>query len=189
MAAGTPRHKRESDRMSDTGFRLMGVLFKIVDFFYPHLDRRIEKFGLRPGMIVVDYGCGPGRYTVRFAGVVGQAGRVYAVDVHELAVAAVQKEIARRGLANVVPTLAHGYDSSLPDHVADAVCAIDMFFSVGQPTTFLAELKRIAKPDGVLVIDDGHQPRSVTKEQILASGCWTIVEETADHLKCRPAGP
>jgi len=37
------------------------------------------------------------------------------------------------------------------------------------------------------VIDDGQQPRAVTKEQVLASGCWSIVEETADHLKCRPS--
>jgi ubiquinone/menaquinone biosynthesis C-methylase UbiE len=174
--------------MSNTSFRLMRFLFKVIDFFYPHVDRRIPSFGLRPGMVVVDYGCGPGRYTVRFACIVGEAGRVYAVDVQELAIATVEKEMARRGLTNVVPLLAHGYDSGVPDHVADVVCALDMFFSVAQPTLFLAELKRIAKPVGVLIIDDGHQPRAVTREHILASGCWTIAEETPDHLTCRPAG-
>jgi len=49
----------------------------------------------------------------------------------------------------------------------------------------LTELKRIMRRDGTLVIDDGHQPRSVTKTNILGSGLWDIVEETSDHLKCK----
>lgn len=137
-------------------------------------------------MTVVDYGCGPGRYTTRFARLVGPTGRVYAVDIQPLAIAAVEKKMVKLGLANVLPLLARGYRCGVPDHVADVVCAIDMFFSVRDPTAFLGELKRIAKLDGVLVIDDGHQPRAVTKRSILDSGHWSSVEETRDHLECRP---
>ena len=61
-----------------------------------------------------------------------------------------------------------------------------MFFGIKNPTEFLTELKRITKNDGILVIDPGHQPRSVAKEKISASGCWDIVEESKDHMKCRP---
>jgi len=61
-----------------------------------------------------------------------------------------------------------------------------MFFGIKRPTEFLAELKRITKNDGRLVIDDGHQSRSKTKTKILASGLWDIIEETKDHLKCKP---
>jgi ubiquinone/menaquinone biosynthesis C-methylase UbiE len=103
-----------------------------------------------------------------------------------LAIQTVTRKIDNEGLTNIVPVLAHGYHSGLPDHVADVVCAIDMFFGVKEPTTFLGELKRIAKTDGTLIIDDGHQPRKTTKEKILASGYWRIQEETRDHLKCRP---
>jgi len=38
------------------------------------------------GMTVVDYGCGPGRYSIKFAEIVGNQGLVYAVDIHELAI-------------------------------------------------------------------------------------------------------
>jgi len=71
------------------------------------------------------------------------------------------------------------------DNVADVVCAIDMFFTIKKPSEFLAELKRIIKKDGILIIDDGHQPRSVTKNKIADSGLWEILEETKDHLKCK----
>ena len=179
--------QRESERMSDLSFRLMNATFKIVDFFYPYIDKRIKQFGIEEGMTVVDYGCGPGRYTTRLARLVGEGGKVYAVDIHELAVEAVKKKIAKYGLRNVEPLLVSGYESAIPDHAADAVCAIDMFFVIKRPTEFLGELKTITKKDGMLIIDDGHQPREETKRKILESGHWTIWEEARDHLKCKPS--
>ena len=55
--------QRESERMSDLSFRLMNLTFKIIDFFCRYIDKRVKRFGIQEGMIVVDYGCGPGRYT------------------------------------------------------------------------------------------------------------------------------
>ena len=177
--------RRNSEKMSDAGFRMMVLLFKVIDFFYPYVRRRIRKFGIEVGMLVVDYGCGPGRYAVEFSKLVGDRGMVYAVDIHELAIEAVRRKIEKSGIRNIKPILANGYDSTLPDNTADVICAIDMFFIIKNPMEFLRELKRIINEDGVLVIDDGHQPRSVTKKKILDSGLWDIVEETKDHLKCK----
>lgn len=178
--------KRKKERMPNIFFKMMNLIFHVIDFIYPYIDKRIEKFAIAPGMTVVDYGCGPGRYTTRFAKLVGPQGRVFAVDIHELAIKAVRKKIDRYGLKNVVPVLVKGYDSTLPDWTADVVCAIDMFHTIKNHTEFLAELKRITKKDGVLVIDDGHQKRSKTKQSIVQSGHWDIFEETKDHLKCKP---
>jgi len=172
--------------MSDASFKLMNLAFKAVDSLHPYIGRRINDFGVTAGMTVVDYGCGPGRYTTRFAQLVGETGHVYAADIHELALAAVKRKIYRDGLQNVTLVLVNGYDSHIPDHIANVVCALDMFFIIKNPTEFLGELKRITQPNGVLIIDDGHQPRDKTKKSILESGHWTIVEETRDHLKCKP---
>jgi ubiquinone/menaquinone biosynthesis C-methylase UbiE len=177
---------RKTERMSNASFRMMVLFFDIIDFFYPHIARRVKRFGIGEGMTAVDYGCGPGRYTVNFASLVGEKGKVYALDIHELAIETVKRRTARRNLTNVQPMLIEGYNSTLPDETADVVCAIDMFFIIKNPTELLAELKRIAKSGGTLVIDDGHQSRSVTKQKILDSGLWDISEETPDHLKCRP---
>ena len=177
--------ERRTEKMSDVSFRGMTFLFNIMDFIYPYIGRRIRNFGIKEGMTVVDYGCGSGRYAVKFAKLVGENGRVYAVDIHELAIAAIKKRIRKDNLRNIEPILIQGYDSTLPDKVADVICVIDMFFGIKKPTEFLKELKRIIKNDGTLVIDDGHQPRSVTKTKILNSGLWDIVEETHDHLKCK----
>ena len=179
--------KRKKERMPDIFFKMMNLIFRVMDFVYPYIDKRVEKFGIKPGMTVVDYGCGPGRYTIRFAKLVGKQGKVFAIDIHELAVEAVKEKIDQYGLRNVAVILVDGYRSTLPDQTADVVCAIDMFHIIKNHTEFLAELKRITKRDGVLVIDDGHQQRSTTKTGILESGHWDIFEEIRDHLKCRPS--
>jgi ubiquinone/menaquinone biosynthesis C-methylase UbiE len=179
--------KRDSERMPDFSFRAMNFIFNVVDFLHPYIDKRVTTFGIRQGMTVVDYGCGPGRYTMRFSKLVRETGRVYAVDIHQLAVEAVKRKIAEYQLQNVVPILASGYDSPIPEHTADVVCALDMFFAIQRPIEFLGELKRITRQDGTLIIDDGHQPREVTRKNILESGHWVIEEETRDHLKCRPS--
>lgn len=62
----------------------------IKNHLFPSIDQRVATFGLRQGMTGVDYGCGPGRYTTRFATSIGPTGTVYAIDVYELALAAVR---------------------------------------------------------------------------------------------------
>ena len=178
--------KRGAERMSDASFKVMSFLFHVADLLYPTIDRRVRTFGIREGMVIVDYGCGPGRYTMRFSTLVGESGKVYAVDIHEMAIEAVKSKINKYRFTNVVPVLARGYDSTLPDHMADVVCAIDMFFGVKSPAEFLKELRRITKAGGMLVIDDGHQTRETTKRRILASRLWNIRGETRDHLTCEP---
>lgn len=179
--------KRKKERMSDLSFKLMNLIFRVIDFVYPYINKRVKKFKILPGMTVVDYGCGPGRYTTRFAKIVGAQGKVFAVDIHELAIESIKKKIDKYGLKSVVPVLVDGYDSTLPDRIADVVCAIDMFHIIKNHTEFLAELKRITKDNGILVIDDGHQRRSTTKSSISESSHWDIFEETRDHLKCKPS--
>jgi len=178
--------RRKTEKMPNLSFRGMMLTYKVVDLLYPYIGKRVTRFGIEKGMTVVDYGCGPGRYAVRFANLAGEKGKVYAVDIHELAIEAVKRKAQKSNLRNIEAVLAQGYHSTVPDSIADVVCAIDMFHAIRNPAEFLAEVRRIVKPDGTLVIDDGHQPRSTTRQKILDSGLWDIIEETSDHLKCKP---
>lgn len=177
----------EIDRMPDFAFRAMSWIMELQDRFSSKIDRRVTTFGIETGMTVVDYGCGPGRYTVRFARLVGAMGKVYAIDVQELALAAVRRKAASLSLANITPVLVNSYDTGLPEGCADVVCAIDMFHGISAPTTFLQEVHRLTKPDGYLILDSGHQPHAAALKKIQASGCWQVVADTPDHFKCQPA--
>ena len=179
------RHHKTSDHTSNLSFRAMVWMFRVEDFFFPKRDR-LATLGIQPGFTVVDYGCGPGRYIAEASRRVGPQGKVYAVDVHELAIAAVRKAIADHTLTNVIPVLAKGYNSGLPDHVADLIYALDMFHSVKDPVALLAELRRIVKSGGTLILEDGHQSREKTRAKIAQSSVWRIIGEEESYVTCTP---
>jgi ubiquinone/menaquinone biosynthesis C-methylase UbiE len=178
--------KSDRDKMPDWAFQMMSATFTLKDWLFPGVDKRVEGFGIQEGMTVVDYGCGPGRYTIRFAKRVGERRKVYAVDVQELAIETVKRKMTSLGLKNIIPVVAKGYATGIPDHIADMVFALDMFFGVREPSALLAEIHRIVRPTGVLILDDGHQSRQKTLEKLNKSGKWEIVEASRDHLRCIP---
>lgn len=177
-------------KVSKLSFRMTMVFFDILDSLYPYIKKRVKKFGIKQGMTVVDYGCGPGSYTKEMAELVGRGGTVYAVDMNRLAIEAVEKKVGKYKLRNVrlilEPMWMTGYDSTFSNRLADIVCALGKLSTISQTAAFFGELRRIIKDDGTLIIDDNQQPRDVTKRKILDSGLWDILEETSDHLKCKP---
>ena len=174
------------ERMPNFFFRMMSFAFKLRDNF-TDFSGKMDKFGIQEGDTVIDYGCGPGGYIRKCVNLVGERGSVYAVDIHSLGIKAIEKKIARYGFNNVYPVLAIGYDSGLEDNVADLIYALDMFFMIENPTQFLTELHRLLKPTGVLIIDDGHQPRSKSISKLESSELWTIEESNKQFMKCKPA--
>ena len=175
----------EMERVPNIAFKLMSFIFKIIDVFYP-FEERISNFGIKEGITVIDYGCGPGGYLKEVSRLVGEEGKVYAVDVHKLAIKSVKKRIEKYNLENVEPVLADRYSCDVDDHTADIIYALDMFHMIREPDPFLKELHRLLKKDGFLIIDDGHQSRDKTKTKINNSKLWNIAEESKDHLRCTP---
>ena len=71
--------------MSNLAYGGMSLAFKLRDLLVPR-SRVLDEVGLRPGQAVLDFGCGPGAYVPETSRRVGPSGRVYAVDIHPLAV-------------------------------------------------------------------------------------------------------
>ena len=172
-------------KLSDTDFRLMQGFMKLADHVHPHVQRISEAFGVKPGQTVVDYGCGPGRYTVEFARLVGAEGKVIAVDLVEIALQETQRKLEEGGFQNFELKLAQGYDTGVADEAADIVFAIDMFHHISDTDAFLHEVSRISKPDGLLILSGGHMLRATVKTKIAASGIWDIAEERKEFLAYR----
>ena len=175
----------EMDKMPDWAFRIMAFMFKVTDLFKSP-DRKLDPFDIQQGQTVVDWGCGTGRYLRQASELVGEKGVVYAVDIQPLAVESAKKSAEKYGLKNIRPVLTDGKSVNIPPQTADLVYALDMFHMVKDTGSFLKELCRITKPNGILILEDGHQPRTLAKEKVLSSGCWKIISETKEHLRCRP---
>lgn len=175
----------EMDKMPGWAFRMMAFMFNVADLIKLN-EKKLDPFHIRKGHTVVDYGSGTGRYLPFASRLVGDDGIVYAVDIHELAVKSAFGRIEKENLKNVRPVLTDGKTVDIPSNTADIIYALDMFHMVKNTKQFLQELNRILKPGGFLFLEDGHQPRKLTKEKVLGSGSWNIVEETKGFVKCSP---
>ncbi len=69
---------------SNLDFKLMTFFFKIRDLFRDPMEK-VKNAEIKPGNVVVDYGCGPGSHAVAAAQIVGSSGKVHAIDIHPLA--------------------------------------------------------------------------------------------------------
>jgi len=175
----------EMDKMPGWAFKMMAFMFKAGDLLKSP-DHRLDAFNIRKGQTVVDWGCGTGRYLRQASERVGDQGMVYAVDIHPLAIKAAGEIAVKYNLNNVHPVPTDGTSVSLPPHTADLIYALDMFHMVKDTAPFLKELYRITKRDGILILEDGHQPRKLSKEKVNHSGCWEIMAETKAYMKCKP---
>jgi len=175
----------EMDRMPDWAFRTMAFIFNVSDIFKSP-GKKLVPFNIQKGQTVIDYGSGTGRFLPGASEMVGEQGLVYAVDIHELAVKSAFQQIEKHNLKNVKPILTDRKKVDIPSHTADIIYALDMFHMVKDTKAFLQELNRLIKPDGILYLEDGHQPRSLTKDKILDSGCWDIAEESKSFVRCKP---
>ena len=73
-------NEKKLEPVSDNHFRGMVTWYKLKGLVW-NLQKHLDKIPLKEGMRVVDYGCGPVRYTVPAAKLVGAQGMVFAVDV------------------------------------------------------------------------------------------------------------
>ena len=178
---------RGTTARSRLAYHAMVAIYAVQDFLVRGHERALNGFGIRPGSIVVDYGCGPGRYLAQASRLAGPSGRIYAADISEVALRYSSARVARLGLVNVSLLPIRDGRCAVPDASADLVYAMDMFHAVRDPTSFLAEIRRFTKPRGTLILEDGHQPRAATRRKLLAAGGWRIETETRWHLRCSRA--
>jgi ubiquinone/menaquinone biosynthesis C-methylase UbiE len=156
---------------SDLEYRALILWYRIQDMLrIGDPIKHIVKAPIAPGMTIVDYACGPGRYTVPIAKIVGATGHIYAVDIHPRAVKTMRQRVARAGLGNVTPILARGYTTGIPDTVADGVVLVDVFHSIDDPKSLLQEIHRLLKPGGWLFMDPGHMPLEKARSSVQSTG-------------------
>jgi ubiquinone/menaquinone biosynthesis C-methylase UbiE len=117
----------------------------------------VLQVGLREGMKVGDFGAGSGHYTRAAAAIVGHSGRVYAIDVQEDILKHIKLNTGDR-FRSVIETVWGDIEKPLGTHLReaslDAVLLANTFFQVENRFGLLAEIKRVLKSGGILMLVD-----------------------------------
>lgn len=154
MKGGREMNERKDKPMPDIGFRMMSFFFRIRDRFRDP-GKQLEKVGIKEGQTLLDFGCGSGSYVIPAARMVGENGRVDALDIHPLAISAVDKKANKEGLTNIA-TILSDRDTGLPDESIDVVLLYDVIRSIKDKRALLKELHRVMKENGLLSILAEH---------------------------------
>lgn len=115
----------------------------------------IIQLGLVEGMSVADFGSGSGHYAIEASRIVGESGRVYAIDIQQALVKKI-KNLTVTEHRNNIDVLWGDIEqiggTKLSDESVDAVIIANDLFQVENKNNVLKEARRILKPKGKAMV-------------------------------------
>ena len=144
---------------------------------------------LKPGLAACDLGCGNGFWTLKLAEMVGEEGKVYAVDIQKEMLGMLEERAERENVRNIVPVHNNAVSTRLPPESCDLILLVDVYHEFSHPEQMLASMRQALKPGGLIVLveyraEDPEVPikpeHKMSKEQILKEyepNGFTLAEE------------
>jgi ubiquinone/menaquinone biosynthesis C-methylase UbiE len=120
-------------------------------------DAVVGEFGIRPGMLVADFGCGAGHLGILVAQKLGKDGHVTALDIMEDKLESIQARAKASGLENLETKRANLEvvgDTGLADSTQDLVLLINILFQSQKKSDILKEAKRVLKSGSTAILVD-----------------------------------
>lgn len=143
----------------------------------------LREAGIGCGMSVLDFGCGPGRYALPAADIVGSEGVVYAVDSHPVTIGIAKRMAAKARKTNV--RLIHSdCDTLLQQGSIDVVLLYDALHDMREKDRVVKELHRVLKPQGTLSYKD-HTLQGEALLSLMQSNGFSLFRETPAQVSFR----
>ena len=123
---------------------------------------------LKAGMTAIDLGCGMGYFSIGMARIVGQSGKVIAVDLQQRMLDTLKKRAETAGVASRITTVLCDDDSIGTHEAVDFALAFWMAHETPDAMHFLTQVHAILKPSGNFLLAEpkGHVPCSAFKETL-----------------------
>ena len=146
----------------------------------------LERIGFRRGQVILDFGCGTGTYTIPVASIVGEQGRVYALDKDREALDELMQKAELAGLRNIERMETSGkLEIGLTDESVDVVLLFDVFHSyyfpqAGERKRLLKEIYRVMKPSAFMSVWPKHMESEAESE--IENAKFRLEKEIAETL-------
>jgi phosphatidylethanolamine/phosphatidyl-N-methylethanolamine N-methyltransferase len=158
-----PQHKRNRSQMETSEIKKIYALYSkgLYDFifkrwFYPRQRHVIQSLVLRPGQRILDLGVGTGFSLPLYPRHV----QVVGVDLSNKMLREAQKHVQQEDLTHVTLLEMDAAHLAFPDNTFDIVLAAFVISVVPDPIRVIAEIKRVSKPEGQIVLINHFQSQN-----------------------------
>lgn len=131
---------------------------------------------VKAGMTVADIGAGTGLFTRLFARLVGESGKVYAVDISPLFIENIARINQEQGINNVSGVVGKTDDITLPPASIDTAFICDTYHHFEYPATILHTIHTALRPQGTMTVIDFQKIPGT-------SSAWVMGHVRADKAK------
>jgi ubiquinone/menaquinone biosynthesis C-methylase UbiE len=114
-------------------------------------ERILAEIGLKAGFTFIDVGCGDGYFSLPAARIVGEQGRVYAVDISKEAIGRLKNKAKKERLNNLITKVGWAEQTIFCTACADVIFYGIVLHDFDDPEKVLANAGKMAKPNGKLV--------------------------------------
>ncbi len=140
--------------------RFYDFIFK--RWFYPRQRHAIQALNIERGQRVLDVGVGTGFSLPLYP----RHTRVVGVDLSSKMLREAQKQVYQKGLSHVTLMEMDAGHLAFPDSTFDVVIVAFVISVVPDPLQVLAEVKRVSKPEGQIVIINHFQSQNKVMAQL-----------------------
>ncbi|MEI7433484.1 MAG: methyltransferase domain-containing protein [Methanomicrobiales archaeon] len=116
--------------------------------------KTIQHLDLRPGMNVLDVGCGPGRLTIPLADTVGPHGTVLAIDIQEGMLREAQKRADKSNLTNIRFFQIGAGEGRLERNRFERAVMVTVLGEIPGREAALQDIFEALRPGGVLLVEE-----------------------------------
>ena len=139
---------------------------------WQQVDEILTNLDLSPAMQIADIGCHEGYLTMKLSPVVGDRGRVFAVDIEKHKLTKLSKRLKAESIDNVTTVHGDPDDPKLPVGQLDRVVILDTYHEIKDHQEVLGHIRAALKPGGKFAI---IEPIAVSRED------WTRKEQAVKH--------
>ncbi len=156
-SAASPTNPHRSDRfdrylLGDSPAEVEHLIAQ-AEIYTPETEQLLDLIGVEQGTSALDVGCGALGVLHLLRGRVGPRGRVVGLDREPGLLAVARRLASARGL-EVELVEADASSSGLPSEMFDLVHARTVLLNVSNPAAIVAEMARVAKPGGLIALQE-----------------------------------
>jgi len=139
----------------------------------------LNAVGVKRGHAVLDFGCGEGHYSIPAAKLIGEKGKVYAVDKDEQALRRLISQIEEYKLKNI-EVINRESKTSLDNNCVDFIICYDVIHYLKDRKILYQEFRRVLRPKGIFSLYPKHHKHDYPLMELAHIKLERILEEVEE---------